>query len=84
MHRIEAKGVAGQLFAEEVRYVTHGLTHPLGRSLERMGLSRRDVCRSLLSGRVDPRNTHGRHTEFLRILDQQEHYQLELEGTETG
>lgn len=40
MHRIEAKGVTGQLFAEEVRYVTHGLPHPLGQSLEQMGLSK--------------------------------------------
>ena len=50
----------------------------ISKEVREMGLILKLLWRNLLSNRVNPCDIHGRHTRFLRILYQREHYQLEL------
>ena len=50
----------------------------ISKEVREMGLILKLLWRNLLSNGVNPCDIHGRHTRFLRILYQQEHYQLEL------
>ena len=50
----------------------------ISKEVREVGLILKLLWRKLLSNGVNPCDIHGRHTRFLRILSQQEHYQLEL------
>ena len=50
----------------------------ISKEVREMGLILKLLWRNLLSNGVNPCDIHGRHTRFLRILYQREHYQLEL------
>lgn len=50
----------------------------ISKEVREVGLILKLLWRNLLSNGVNPCDIHGRNTRFLRILSQQEHYQLEL------